>query len=360
MLLGEYEHTIDDKNRLTLPAKFRSGVLRTGSSSRAAWTAASTCTRRTRWERRRPELDSPRSTRSARKARRMQRYFFSGADRGRARQAGARDDPGRAPRARRAGARGRRRRRQRPRSRSGTARPGAASSRRSKGVRRMLPNVLQRSATDHVPVLADEVRRAPRRPARARRSSTAPSAPAATPRCSPRDLEGRGKLIAIDRDPTVRPYFERFAAALPGLQTRLLRGDFSVVLAPARRQRRRAPTRSCSTSASRRCRSTVPSAASRTRPTRRSTCAWIRPPSSRPRELVNEAERARARDDLPALRRGALRAADRARDRAAPRASGRSSAPASSSRRSRRRSPRRRASATGIPPSASSRRCGSP
>ena len=26
MLLGEYEHTIDDKNRLTLPAKFRQAM----------------------------------------------------------------------------------------------------------------------------------------------------------------------------------------------------------------------------------------------------------------------------------------------------------------------------------------------
>ena len=26
MLLGEYEHTLDDKNRLTLPAKFRQAL----------------------------------------------------------------------------------------------------------------------------------------------------------------------------------------------------------------------------------------------------------------------------------------------------------------------------------------------
>jgi 16S rRNA (cytosine1402-N4)-methyltransferase len=43
------------------------------------------------------------------------------------------------------------------------------------------------------------------------------------------DLQGRGKLIAIDRDPTARTYFERFEKRA-GVQARLLRGDFSVVL----------------------------------------------------------------------------------------------------------------------------------
>jgi 16S rRNA (cytosine1402-N4)-methyltransferase len=44
-----------------------------------------------------------------------------------------------------------------------------------------------------------------------------------------RDLEGHGKLVAIDRDPTVKPYFDRFKAA-SGVDTRFLRGDFAVVL----------------------------------------------------------------------------------------------------------------------------------
>ena len=44
------------------------------------------------------------------------------------------------------------------------------------------------------------------------------------------DLVGSGKLIAIDRDPTVRPYFDRMKAAAPGVQTRFLRGDHGVVL----------------------------------------------------------------------------------------------------------------------------------
>jgi len=44
------------------------------------------------------------------------------------------------------------------------------------------------------------------------------------------DLQGSGRYIAIDRDPTVRPYFEDFKRLYAGLQPRLLRGDFSIVL----------------------------------------------------------------------------------------------------------------------------------
>jgi 16S rRNA (cytosine1402-N4)-methyltransferase len=37
------------------------------------------------------------------------------------------------------------------------------------------------------------------------------------------ELRGRGRFIAIDRDPSVRPYFERFKRRA-GVQTRFLRG----------------------------------------------------------------------------------------------------------------------------------------
>jgi 16S rRNA (cytosine1402-N4)-methyltransferase len=43
------------------------------------------------------------------------------------------------------------------------------------------------------------------------------------------DLGTRGKLIAIDRDPGARSYFDRLAKRTP-VQTRFLRGDFAVVL----------------------------------------------------------------------------------------------------------------------------------
>src|SRR4051794_2872559 len=92
----------------------------------------------------------------------------------------------------------------------------------------MLPNVLQPSATDHVPVLANEVRESLGvQPGATIVDATFGAGGHATLLAS--DLQGRGKLIAIDRDPTARTYFERFDKRA-GVQARLLRGDFGVVL----------------------------------------------------------------------------------------------------------------------------------
>src|SRR3954447_1541817 len=113
-------------------------------------------------------------------------------------------------------------------SRSGIAPRGDASSPRSKGVRSMLPNVLQPSATDHVPVLADQVRESLAvHPGETVVDATFGAGGHAALLAA--DLEGRGKLIAIDRDPGARAYFDRVAKQVPA-QTRFLRGDFSVVL----------------------------------------------------------------------------------------------------------------------------------
>ena len=77
MLLGEYEHTIDDKNRLTLPAKFRQafdeGLVLTRGIERCL-----SAYPRDNWtetvESRLRELDP-----LSKEGRVMQRYFFSGA-----------------------------------------------------------------------------------------------------------------------------------------------------------------------------------------------------------------------------------------------------------------------------------------
>ena len=92
----------------------------------------------------------------------------------------------------------------------------------------MLPNVLQRSATDHIPVLADEVREL----VAVRPGETIVDATFGAGGHSEllvADLQGTGKLIAVDRDPSARDYFERFAKRTL-VQTRFLRGDFAVVL----------------------------------------------------------------------------------------------------------------------------------
>ena len=93
----------------------------------------------------------------------------------------------------------------------------------------MLPNVLQPSATDHVPVLANEVRASlDVHPGDTVVDATFGAGGHAALLAA--DLGGRGKLIAIDRDPTARTYFERFKNQ-SHIQARLLRGDFGVVLA---------------------------------------------------------------------------------------------------------------------------------
>src|SRR6266550_2067398 len=92
----------------------------------------------------------------------------------------------------------------------------------------MLPNVLRPSATDHVPVLAEQVREAlSLRPGETVVDATFGAGGHAALLAA--DLNGRGKLIAIDRDPAARTYFTRFEKRA-GVQARLLRGDFGAVL----------------------------------------------------------------------------------------------------------------------------------
>ncbi|MBA3428151.1 MAG: 16S rRNA (cytosine(1402)-N(4))-methyltransferase RsmH [Actinobacteria bacterium] len=92
----------------------------------------------------------------------------------------------------------------------------------------MLPNVLQRSASDHVPVLADEVRDLLAvRPGETVVDGTFGAGGHSSLLAA--DLAGDGKLIAIDRDSSVRTYFDRFKAGTE-VQARLLRGEFSIVL----------------------------------------------------------------------------------------------------------------------------------
>ncbi len=94
----------------------------------------------------------------------------------------------------------------------------------------MLPSALLPSATDHVPVLAEEVRLA----LDVQRGETVIDATfGAGGHASllAADLEGHGRLVAVDRDPSVRPFFESLRRRHGGLSMRFLRGDFSLVLA---------------------------------------------------------------------------------------------------------------------------------
>jgi 16S rRNA (cytosine1402-N4)-methyltransferase len=92
----------------------------------------------------------------------------------------------------------------------------------------LLPSALQRSRTDHVPALADEVRELLAvRPGQTVVDATFGAGGHA--RVLAGELSGEGRFIAIDQDATVRPYFESFQQE-SRVQARFLRGDFGVVL----------------------------------------------------------------------------------------------------------------------------------
>jgi 16S rRNA (cytosine1402-N4)-methyltransferase len=92
----------------------------------------------------------------------------------------------------------------------------------------MLPNV-QRTEADHVPVLAEEVRELlDVKPGETVVDATFGAG--GHSRVLAEDLKDSGKLVAIDRDATVRPYFDRVKASTRGVQTRFLRGDYAIVL----------------------------------------------------------------------------------------------------------------------------------
>ena len=179
----------------------------------------------------------------------------------------------------------------------------------------MLPNVLQPSATDHVPVLATEVRESLAvQPGQTVVDATFGAGGHATLLAA--DLHGRGKLIAIDRDPTARTYFDRFEKRA-GVQARLLRGDFGVVLPQLADNGVRADAILLDLGVS---------SMQLDRPERGFSYSVDAPLDmrmdtiagpDRPRDRERVAG-ARAHDDLPQVRRGALREADRARDRPPP------------------------------------------
>ncbi len=92
----------------------------------------------------------------------------------------------------------------------------------------MLRNALRHETADHVPVLAEEVRHLLAvEPGNTVIDATFGAGGHAELLAA--DLQGEGRFIAVDRDASVRPYFERFQRRA-GVQSRFLRGDFAVVL----------------------------------------------------------------------------------------------------------------------------------
>jgi 16S rRNA (cytosine1402-N4)-methyltransferase len=92
----------------------------------------------------------------------------------------------------------------------------------------LLRNALRHENADHVPVLADEVRELLAvQPGETVIDATFGAGGHAELLAA--DMQGQGRFIAIDKDASVRPYFERFQRGT-SVSARFLRGDFAVIL----------------------------------------------------------------------------------------------------------------------------------
>ena len=179
----------------------------------------------------------------------------------------------------------------------------------------MLPSVLP-TESDHVPVLAEEVvSLLDPRPGETIVDCTFGAGGHSLLLAS--RLRGDGKLIAIDRDPTVAPFFERFRRET-GVKARLHHGEFSTVLQHLADNGVQADVILLDLGVS---------SMQLDRPERGFSYAIDAPLDMRmdPERAVlgarprQRGRRARPRRHLQALRRGAVRASDRARDRQAAR-----------------------------------------
>ena len=229
-----------------------------------------------------------------------------------------------------------------------------------KGAPRLLPNALPTPGPElHIPVLPDEVRELLAvRPGDTVVDCTFGGGGHAALLAD--DLHGRGRFVAIDRDPDATPQLEAFAHALPtGVELSVLRNSFARALeelAERRLPRRRDPVRP----------GRLVDAA---RPARARLLLRHRRAARHAHGSARRAERGRPRERVErgaiwrAPSRATARSASRGRSRgrscaAAP--SGRSCARSTWSTRCAERSRRLRASARDTRPSASSRRCASP
>jgi 16S rRNA (cytosine1402-N4)-methyltransferase len=211
----------------------------------------------------------------------------------------------------------------------------------SKGGWSLLRNALRHENADHVPVLADEVHELLAvQPGETVIDCTFGAGGHAELLAA--DLQGRGRFIAIDKDASVRPYFERFQRGT-SISARFLRGDFAVILGQLADNGVEADAIHLDLGIS---------SMQIDRPERGFSYAAdapldMRMDASAPRsarEIINEADERELAD--------IFRSSDAVR-------SSPSSAPPTSWRSFARPSQRRGASATAIRRSASSRRCGS-